>query len=465
MGLLGKSALEIAGMVKNGQVSPREVVQEHLNHVAGLDDKVRAFQLVRAEKALAEADELAGRSDLRDLPLAGVPVAIKDDIDVAGEPTRNGTVAHTDAPAPSDDELVRRLRAAGCIVIGKTRVPELCLFHFTESQSFGLTRNPWNLERGTGGSSGGSAAALSAGMVPLSLSADGLGSIRIPSAWCGVFGIKPGAGVTPRATAVFDWFGLAEYGPTATTVADAAVALDALAASNKHSPVEAPTQPLRLALSYKPPATGVRLHREIRVAVEAGADALRGAGHTITVIDPPYPQSLVLPLMQRWFISVARDAASDDYSRLEKRTQSMFRIGRWLDNHRPVRPETGERWRQRVVTWLQSERIDALLLPSTARLAPPSGKWMGKGWVRTVMGGTMYAPYGAPWNLAGLPAASVPAGLAADGTPMGMQIMSGPGQEPLILSIAKQLEELRPWPRHAPFAGVAAPADQPVVIP
>jgi amidase len=227
-GTIGQTARDIAETVRAGKVSPVDAVRRHLEQIERIDGRIGAFQVVRAERAIAEAEALGARTDLSSLPLAGVPMAIKDNIPVAGEPMRVGSAATSDAPSPQDHEVVRRLREAGAIVVGITRLPELGIFGTTESVH-GITRNPWNLERSPGGSSGGSAAAVSTAMVPVAQGNDGLGSIRIPSACCGLFGLKPGMGVVPSAVGIDSWYGFSENGPIATTVDDAALVLSVMA--------------------------------------------------------------------------------------------------------------------------------------------------------------------------------------------------------------------------------------------
>ncbi|MEA2646537.1 MAG: amidase, partial [Chloroflexota bacterium] len=172
--LVGRGAIELAEMVRRHEVKPTEVVEAHLRQVEALEPRLHAFLALRAERAMDEARELEKRPDLAELPLAGVPTAMKDSVDVAGEPTRLGSLATSDAPAEADDELTTRVRHAGAIVIGKTRQPELAIFHNTDSR-FGTTRNPWNLERAPGGSSGGAGAAVASAMIPLAQASDGGG--------------------------------------------------------------------------------------------------------------------------------------------------------------------------------------------------------------------------------------------------------------------------------------------------
>ncbi|MDX6640248.1 MAG: amidase, partial [Solirubrobacteraceae bacterium] len=177
-----------AQLIRDGEVSPRELVQAVLDRIAQLDPQLNAFRIVLAERALAEAAQAEGRRGAGgDRPLLGVPIAIKDDVDVAGEVTAMGIAGH--GPAKEHDaEVVRRLRAAGAVILGKTAVPEMCIWPFTETLTFGATRNPWNTAYTPGGSSGGTGAAVASGLAAMGLGSDGGGSIRIPSTWCGLFG-------------------------------------------------------------------------------------------------------------------------------------------------------------------------------------------------------------------------------------------------------------------------------------
>src|SRR6266540_2568884 len=231
--------LAVAG--REGRASPQDVVEAHLEWIESLDRSIHAFQVVRPDGVREEAHALASRADLRELPLAGVPVAIKDNLEMAGYATRSGTLASPDEPAASDDELVRRLRRAGAIPLGKTTVPELCLWPFTETAAFGATRNPWNLDHTPGGSSGGGGAAVAAAMAALALGSDGGGSIRIPASCCGLVGMKPGSDVVPAAAGHSTWVGMSEYGPLGTTVADVALMLDVLAGTQTYRAVAPPS--------------------------------------------------------------------------------------------------------------------------------------------------------------------------------------------------------------------------------
>lgn len=282
---LGRQATEIATAVRAGEVTARAVVAEHLARIRAIDGELGAFRVVREQRALAEADVVDARADRADLPLAGVPLAVKDNTAVAGEAARCGSAATPDEPAAADHEVVRRLRAAGAVVVGLSSMPELGLFPMDDSV-YGIARNPWRPERTPGGSSGGAAVAVAAGMVPVAQGNDGLGSIRIPAACCGLFGLKPGPGVLPPPFEQGNpWFGLAEHGPLATTVADAALLLAVMAGRPEWAEVAVPDRPLRVAVSTRPPVAGLPVDREYQAAARAAGKALADAGHDVRAAD------------------------------------------------------------------------------------------------------------------------------------------------------------------------------------
>ncbi|HEY8740505.1 MAG TPA: amidase, partial [Candidatus Dormibacteraeota bacterium] len=371
---------------------------------------------------------------------------------------RLGSLASDDQPAAADDELVTRLRKAGCIVMGKTRQPELAYIHATESY-FGVTRNPWNLERSPGGSSGGSSAAVASAELPIAQASDGGGSIRIPAAYCGLFGIKPGPGLVPVPGGLKDhWYGLSQWGPLATTVADAALMLDVLAGTSRFRDPRPPTRRLRIAVSTRTPAAGTRVERDLRRATEATADALRAAGHLITIADPPYSQRLSVAYMHRFVSGIAEEVEQNNmkFSSLEPRTQRLVRLGRYFLKHHPVPDDGADVFRDRFTAWFADH--DALVTPTTARVFAPAAGWLEINWLKFFLMGSQQAPMTQAWNLANFPAASVPGGLTSDGFPLGVQVVAPRGGEELVLSLAAQLEQLRPWPRHAPMAETVAAA-------
>ncbi len=437
-------ALEMARLVRTRQISPVELVRAHLHRIAVRDEEIRAFQVVRRDEALAEAAALAGRTDLADLPLAGVPVAIKDNVAVAGLPTRMGSAATSDAPAPADDEVVRRLRAAGCVIIGKTQLPELAIWPFTEPAAFASTGNPWNLARTPGGSTGGGAAAVAAGMAAIALGSDGGGSIRIPAACCGLFGIKPGPGAVPLAGGKSEhWLGLTALGPIARTVADAAVALDAMAGTDTYRDPAPPDRPLRIAFSAKHPLRA-NVSVPVRAMLGEAASLLHDEGHSLAQASPAYPATLGLRFNALWLAGIAQDAAGLKKSALEPRTRKMVRLGRLLAGR--VRPAASSRFARQAAAWF--EGYDVLMTPTLTKGAVPIGRWDGSGWVWTMLGvgNWLYTP---PWNVAALPAASVPFGQDRDGLPLAVQLVGPAGSEATLLSLAAQLEQLHPWPQLA----------------
>jgi amidase len=452
MDYVGLTAIELAALVQEGQAKSSEVVAEHLRQIEAAEPVIHAFLSVRGEKAMDDARQLDGGKNLKDMPLAGVPVGIKDSVDVEGEPTRLGSLATADRPAAADDELVSRLKKAGGIVMGKTRQPELAYIHATESY-FGVTRNPWNLDRSPGGSSGGSAAAVASAELPIAQASDGGGSIRIPAAYCGLFGIKPGPGVVPIPGGMKEhWYGLSQWGPLATTVADAALTLDVLAGTTRFRDPRPPPGRLRIAVSTQTPTPLARADVELRRAVDDTADALRGAGHQVTIADPPYGQRLALAYIHRFVSGLAGEVDQYDmkFDRLEPRTQRLVRIGRYFLKHRPVPPDGLEPWRARFTAWF--DEYDVLITPTTAMPFAAAAGWLDINWVRLLEMGAQQAPMTQAWNLAGFPAASIPGGLTADGFPLGVQVVAPRGAEDLVLSVCAQLEQLRPWPRHAPMA-------------
>jgi amidase len=453
---VGETAVGIAAAVRSGRVSPTEVLEQHLERIAALDDRVGAFRLLRTEEVRAEARALEDRGDLDGLALAGVPVAIKDNVDLAGVPTRNGSAATSPEPAAADDEPVRRLRAAGALLVGKTNVPELCLWPFTESEAFGTTRNPWSLEHTPGGSSGGSAAAVAAAMVPIALAADGGGSIRMPASNCGLVGLKPGHGVVPfPRTGVSTWARMSEFGPLATTVADLALALDVLAGGDRFRAVAPPERPLRIGVSAKPGAVGVKVDPRVRAAMDATADALAGAGHRVERVDPPWRNGDAAPFLQRVFHGCAEEADHVSWEALEPRTRAEARAGRLLRRARSAPDGPPRRVLARFQAWFADH--DLLLSPTLAQPPLRVGAYQAKGLAGTLLGLTAYMPFPPPFNLVGFPAASVPAGATDDGLPLGVQLAAAPGGEALLLSVARQLEGLRPWPRNAPLEPAPAP--------
>jgi amidase len=443
-GWAGRLATDIAAAVRSGEVTATEVVADHLDRIAGLNAELGAFVRVRAAEAADEAAAVDARADRADLPLAGVPVAVKDTVPVAGEPMRLGSAAMPDIAQNKDHPVVARLRAAGAVIVGLTNLPELAIYPLTDSV-FGIARNPWDRGRTAGGSSGGAAAAVSSAMVPLAHGTDGLGSVRIPAAACGVFGIKPGAGVVPARVGADSWQGLTENGVLATTVSDAALMLSVLADTGLQV-AEAPR--LRIAMSVRPPGPGVIVHSTCQAAVRQSAELLAGMGHEIRDDDPDYPLWLTPTLISYWFACPAGDAGPH-VAGMEPRTRRHVRAGRAVLRVRP--PVPGDRQRLRAALEPFFERHDILIMPVLARPCPPARRWGERSWLRSVALSLMFAPMTGAWNLAGFPAASVPVPRA--GLPGAVQLVAAPGREHMLLAVAAQIERARGWSRHAlPYA-------------
>lgn len=444
---VGASAKEIARAVRRGDVSATQVIADHLEYIRAHDRVVNAFRLVRGGEAAAEAEQVDEQEDLAGAALAGVPVAVKENTPVTGVPTWNGSQAARGPVAEEDHEVVRRLRGAGAVVIGTSRMPEMGLWGTTDDAT-AITRNPWRTDRSAGGSSGGSAAAVAAGLVPMAHGTDGLGSVRIPAACCGIVGFKPGRGVVPSDLGAEDWFGLVEHGLFATSVADAAVGFAVLAGARPTRLTE-PSR-LRVATSLRSPVTGVRPDGPNQEAVTVAARLLGGAGHDTVRRDPAYPTWLGMRGLATWFAAAYRDseAARIDRSALQPRTRRHVALGRLAWERGLVRERDRERWRRDCLAFFDS--CDLLLTPALAGPPPPARQWSSRSWRANILASLRYAPYAAPWNVAGLPALTVPVGVRPDGLPLSAQLVAPPGGERLLLAVAGQLELAAPWRRHAP---------------
>ncbi|MCC6269790.1 MAG: amidase [Microbacteriaceae bacterium] len=440
------SAHEIISAVQSGSLSPVTVVKDALQRIEE-NAALGALQEVFADEALTAATALEKRKDLAKLPLAGLPILIKDTIPVAGHPMRVGSQATSNSPSRHDHEVVRRLRDAGAIILGLTTVPELCVFATTDSPAE-TTRNPWNPDRTPGGSSGGTGAAVAAGIVPVAHGTDGMGSIRIPAANNGVFGIKPGLGTVPAGLGGDSWGGMAENGPLATTVADAALVLSVMAGTPELAIVTEPAAPLRIGVVPATTSFLVRLDPEWKKSLLATADALREAGHNVEVTKFPYPANPI-PMFARWFAGVAKDAEGLDEVKLQRRTLRHVKLGKRALKKGWVKKRDTDRLEADARAFFADH--DILLTPMLARSAPKAEQWHRRSWLRNIWSNLQYAPFAAPWNMVGWPAASVPAGFDANtGMPTAVQIVAPPNGESLILGLAVQIERLRPWPRTAP---------------
>jgi amidase len=449
-----------ARMLADGELTAPELLEIYLERIARLDSELRCYRVVLADSARYEAALAQDRLDAGErLPLLGVPIAIKDDVDVAGEVTAMGSGGHRQA-ATSDAEAVRRLRAAGAVIMGKTNVPELMIFPFTESLTFGATRNPWNLARTPGGSSGGSAAAVAAGLAPLALGSDGGGSIRIPSTWCGLFGVKPQrdrVSLEPHDAA---WYGLSVNGPIARSVRDAAVFLDATdALSQGPGPsggfaAAATRDPgrLRIALSTKGPMpVPVRVGKAQLAAVHEAGALLRDLGHDVVTRDPEYPPSAILTsYLPRFLRGISDDADAQAHpERLEARTRNLARAGALFSDRRMDAIRAAE---PAVTARIQSifDDVDVVVTPGNATGPSRVGAYRRRGAVSTLLLVAQQVPYFPIWNLTGQPAAAVPWDLDGHGLPIAVQLVGRPYDEATLLSLSAQIESARPWAHRRP---------------
>ena len=452
-----------AELVRVGEVTPRELVELHLARIERLDPRLNAVRVVFAERALAEAEQAAARraaarnsaaNAAAERPLLGVPILIKDDVDVAGERTAKGSDADGGRPAPADAEVVRRLRAAGAIVIGKTHTPELMQWPFTESATWGVTRNPWDLARSPGGSSGGSAAAVAAGLAPAALATDGAGSIRIPAACCGLVGLKPQRGRVPEAPKRQPWQDLSTTGVVTRTVADTALWLDVTADRDPGAPpflraVAQPPRRLRIAYTTRNPLFAP-VQAEPRRAFEETVALLRELGHELVPAAPPADPALTAQVVARYLRGIADDAAQLPHpERLERRTRGMVRMGRML-------PDRLVAWARRAegAAAVRLNRLladhDLLLTPALAALPLPIGRYEGRGALLTFNGVSRFTPFTPAFNVTGQPAIAIPAGFSADGLPLSVQAVGRPREEATLLALAAQLEGARPWSARRP---------------
>jgi len=453
-----------AELLRKREVSSRELIDLYLDRIDTLDPTINAFREVfadQAREAAEVADEQIAAGD--DLPLLGVPVAFKDEVGIEGHVAGHGTTAF-DTPAPSDDQHVTRLRAAGAIIIGVTNLPDLAICGFTETDANGITRNPWGPDHTPGGSSGGSAAAVAAGLIGAASGSDGAGSIRIPAANCGVFGLKPQRGRISLAPEAEHWNGLSAAGCLTRRVVDTALWLDVAhgnVAGDSHTPAPparsfmaaATTAPgqLQFAISTAAPrALAKPLHSdEVEEAVRGLAPALRYLGHEVHDRDPRYGTvgNSVIP---RYLGGIAEHAATVTHpDQLDRRTRGFARLGRMVPARilrRAIDREATEAARLNEVF----DHADVLITPVTAVPAVKVGRWEGKGALRTLLGMSRVYPYTVTWNHTGQPAASVPVGFSADGLPIGAMLVVPTGREDLLLSVCAQLEAALAWPDRRP---------------
>jgi amidase len=471
-GLLLRSVAELAELVRSGELAARTLVEASLERIDALDPQVNAFTHVAHEPALAAADQISA-GDPR--PFAGVPIAIKDNRAVSGMPMTMGSDLFTDLVPRHDAFLVRRLREAGFVIVGKTSLPEMGILPTTEPRRFGPTRNPWDRDRSPGGSSGGSAAAVAAGMVPVAHGNDGGGSIRIPAASCGLVGLKAARGrvsVGPEAGGSF----LVSDGVLTRTVAESALMLDVLAGYELGDATWAPPPPapfaelaraepdaLRVGLALNPPLEGGTLDPMSERAARDAAALLASLGHEVEEIVPPWTQPGLLDLFTRAFGPltsfatwlggelVGREPTADD---VEPLTWAMWERAN-AENTLSLLAAQGklEGVARTVVTFL--DPYDVVVTPALGTRPPRIGEIHGRGpdpWEHYGRS-AHFTPYTAICNVTGQPAISLPLYHGEDGLPLAVQLIGRPAREDMLLSVAAQIEAVAPWSeRVAPAA-------------
>jgi aspartyl-tRNA(Asn)/glutamyl-tRNA(Gln) amidotransferase subunit A len=454
-----ETAIEIAESVRSGQRKAVEVLDECLAAVAAGNERLNAF--VHLDEGLARASAeavdavVAGGGDPG--PFAGVPFGVKDLDDCAGMPTSHGSLVYKDRGSVEQDSIhVARLRAAGGVPIGKTAAPEFGTLNFTKTKAWGITRNPWDLSRTPGGSSGGSAAAVAAGLTPMSTASDGGGSTRIPAGFSGLVGMKPSHGRIPHPgpseTAV--------HGILTTTVADSARHLDVTAGPHDDDRRSLPPAGISYEQAIETlPVAGLRarwsvdlgfveqVHPEVAALAEAAARRLAEAAALVlddgeVHLTDPVRTWLSSGAMDLWF-SIERDMWPDVADDLTRYSRDVFE--QTLDYPVSKFARAVQRREQLTLDAAQLFReVDIVLTPTTAVPAfaaegPPPG-------------GAMATPFTMLANLCWNPAISVPAGLTTDGLPVGLQIIAARHQDQLPLRLARIWEQTDPWPRFAPGA-------------
>jgi len=459
MELADLSAADLVRRTAAGEATVADVVEASLRRIERRNPGVNAFSVVLADQARADAARLdALRAAGEQVgPLHGVPVAIKEEIDVAGCVTTFGGRSNS-TPTAEDGEVVRRLRQAGAVIVGKTRMPEFGQWPFTESVDGGITRNPWDRTRTPGGSSGGTAAAVALGMVPVAIGGDGGGSIRIPSACCGLFGLKPTRGRVTTHPMPHLWWALGTTGPLTRTVLDSALVYDVIRGNTAGDLFTAPEPStsfiaaagfdpgrLRIGWSTRAVARGVRAVPEHVAAVEETARVLAGLGHDVREVRPDFPDT-TLAFIPQFLGGVSAEVDAVEHpERLEPRTRLVRQLGRRLPRSVLDRAIAAGEQAARSANRVFAD-VDVLLTPTIPDRPRRIGVLSGTRPVRVAAASTRMIGFTALWNVTGNPAASVPAGLAPDGLPLAVQLVGRIGDEPTLLRLAAQLERARPWP-------------------
>ena len=467
-------AVGLAALVRAGEVSPRELVEAAIRRIEARNDELNAVIHKLYDKALAAADS----PDLPDGPFRGVPMLLKDLWPAsAGDPVHLGMAVLRDAgyTHPTDGNQVTCLRRAGFVFVGRTNTPELGLVATTEPLAYGPTRNPWSTGHGPGGSSGGSAAAVVSGMVPVAGAGDGGGSIRIPAALCGLVGLKPSRGRVSNGPRE-DESGLSVVHVMARTVRDTAALLDTEAVPFPGDTViaPAPERPfaeevfrkpgrLRIGLWVDSPGDGrVEVDPECVAAAERAALLLEGLGHTVEATGPAAlsDERLLANFAKTWGVSTA--FALDEVGEMLGRplTPEDVEPATWFSAERGrktlataiLQTQTATQLFGRAMAEWWSDGWDLLITPATARPAPEIGELVSTpdNILQSFINSLPYGTFTLPFNLSGQPAISIPMGQTAEGLPVGAQLAAAYAREDVLLQVAAQIEDAAPWPHLAP---------------
>ncbi len=458
-----RDARDLAALVRAGELSASELVEASLRRIAALEAQVNAFVDVDVEGARAAAAAIAS-GDVR--PFAGVPIAIKNNRAVRDLRLTRGAELTGDAPARHDHNVTRRLRGAGFVIVGTTSMPEWGILPVTEPRRFGPTRNPWDLARTPGGSSGGSAAAVAAGMVPIAHGNDGGGSLRIPAACCGLVGLKPQRGRVSLAPEAGEHF-LIQDGVLTRTVGETAALLDVLAGPEPGDASWAPVPALpfaeqavrepgclRIGATTLMPLLEADLHPACERAALDAAALLASLGHEVEQVQPPWQRPGLLDLFAKSFgpavcssiaaaaAALGREPAQAD---MEGLSWALWQASLQID---AIQAELAryalQSFARAIVTW--SEPYDALLTPALAQPPLRIGELDGDGPdpLATFERSGRFTPYTAICNVTGSPAISLPL-YEHDGLPIAVQLIGRPAGEGALLSLAAQLEAAAPW--------------------
>jgi amidase len=456
------SFAEQARLVAADKVTSVELVEHALGRIRRFDQQLNAFAYVLDDAARVEAAERDATPATQRGPLHGVPIAIKDENDVAGLPTAYGGAAFS-TPAKADGEVVRRLREAGAVIIGKTRMPEFGIWPWTETSANGYTRNPWNLLRSVAGSSGGSAAAVASGMVAAAIGGDGGGSIRLPASFCGVYGLKCQRGRTSAAPNGHLWRSLGVIGPLTRTVEDSALIYDAITGSLPSDVWQADplsmtlsqayhTEPGRLRIGVAARLGSTEADPETTAALVATADALRELGHTVIRVKPAFPD-VALPFLIQTSAGVSEEATRAEHPELlEQRTRNLLKLTAPLRGRVEWAERAGLAAGEAFAGSFFGD-FDLLLMPTTPTPAVSIGQLDGLGAVAASAKATKASSLTSLWNVLGNPAAALPSGFSADGLPLSVQLVGPPNGEPVVIQVSAQLERVRPWVKVRPIVG------------